>query len=148
MTSNVLADASAILNIGHWKTFATKVVSHNAGDSSFKYFDQKHWGTANYKASHDLYYLGARLLLIHLYRVYVPCQCGLLEISITSPFYLGGACPFPPNHPTYATISSSLPTPKKPARSQTKRALLSFLPTDPLFLFPVFHLLTLYSSYH
>ena len=60
MTNNVLSDASAILNIGHWKTFATKVVSHNAGDSSFKYFDQKHWGTANYKANHDLYYLGAR----------------------------------------------------------------------------------------
>ena len=53
--------ASAILNIGHWKSFATTVFNHSPGSDRFNYFDQKHWGTPKYKASHDLYYLENKL---------------------------------------------------------------------------------------
>ena len=53
--------ASAILNIGHWKSFATTVVSHSPGSDNFTYFDMKHWGTPKYKPAHDLYYLENKL---------------------------------------------------------------------------------------
>ena len=53
--------ASAILNIGHWKSFATTVVSHSPGSNNFTYFDMKHWGTPKYKPAHDLFYLENKL---------------------------------------------------------------------------------------
>ena len=53
--------ASAILNIGHWKTFTTTVKHHSPGSSSFTYMKKRRWGTPKYSADHDLFYLENKL---------------------------------------------------------------------------------------
>ena len=59
--------ASAVLNIGHWFTFAAPVVSHQPGTSSFLYAPDEGgggWKAAKYKPTADLYYLEGSLELL------------------------------------------------------------------------------------
>lgn len=59
--------ASAILNIGHWFTFAATVLSHVPGTANFTYQRDSGgggWKAAKYKPTADLYYLEGSLSLL------------------------------------------------------------------------------------
>ena len=59
--------ASAVLNIGHWFTFAGTVLSHGAGSNNFTYERDSGgggWKAAKYNPHADLYFLEGLLSLL------------------------------------------------------------------------------------
>jgi hypothetical protein len=56
--------SSAILNIGHWYTFAAPVVQHTPGTADFVYEPASGWKVRKYKPNADLYYLEGSLALL------------------------------------------------------------------------------------
>ena len=56
--------ASAVLNIGHWYSFAGVVANHTPCDGWFEYRNGDDWKATKYVAAHDLYYLEGPVALL------------------------------------------------------------------------------------
>ena len=56
--------AAAVLNIGHWYSFAGFVANHTPCDGQFTYRSGDDWKASKYVAAHDLYYLEGPVALL------------------------------------------------------------------------------------
>eukprot|EP01051_Picozoa_sp_SAG22_P001816 SAG22_NODE_75_length_22256_cov_45.062960_3_plen_634_part_00 len=56
--------ATAVLNIGHWFSWATSVFNHTPGHNNFTYWPEEGWMMGKYVPEHDIYYLENSLELL------------------------------------------------------------------------------------